>query len=176
MRNIEVRKVSYRHWRCLPVAGNGSSGPPSSAQMFPYSRNDGFTMENTALTKLDPALNGGRTKCFVHVVTGPKGGKTGGVAIGSATCSLSDNFNYETGRMVAAADVIVNLVWGKNSARTKRLAKRVLYSNHALGEKGAWLSDFTLKMLCETRPGSYEQAIDLYEAITNKQWNTGTPV
>ncbi len=81
---VEVKEVKYHHWR---VSKNGSGfkkGKPPSKHLFSLWRFKGIYI----------SPKGGKTRCFLYL--------GGGINIvGQATCSMSDNFCYKTGREIA---------------------------------------------------------------------------
>lgn len=168
----EISRVTYRHWR-YPNAPERKSGPSDPTNTFEYSRAVGFIDDIGPISIGEPALRGGKTVCMI-VLDGDEGETR--LIVGKANCSLSDNFVYETGRMVAASDAVSLMVWGQHNPRSREVTKKLLASNYRLDDHGAWLSDYMLRTICQKDPGLYERIIDLYEHVTGKKWNVGKPL
>ncbi len=86
---VEVKEVDYYHWRVSRRASKRGRDylkkgkPPSN---YLYSRH--------MLNGEEILPTGGKTRCFLYLGAGIN-------IVGQATCSMSDNFCYKTGREIA---------------------------------------------------------------------------
>lgn len=87
--------VKFTHFRVPDYIGRGNSGPPHPHTLIYYSREHGWSDEDLDRWDVTPSPRGGATICQIENEDGTVG------ATGFALCSLSDNFCYERGRLIA---------------------------------------------------------------------------
>lgn len=90
-------KIEYAHYR-VPRNRGSAKGEPPFFSLYRYYRDK---------DKMKPNEKGGKTICYIR---DPNGNN---IAVGEATCSMSDNFCYRIGREIALGRALKKLENGK---------------------------------------------------------------
>ncbi|MCK5307406.1 MAG: hypothetical protein KAJ73_02240 [Zetaproteobacteria bacterium] len=102
MMNEAFLKIRYMHFR-IPetLARSDDTGEPGVGKLFRYGRSNGWHQRTMFLA---PHPRGGLTVCQIFDAKSDTF-----MAAGTAKCSLSDNFCYKTGRLLAFGRALQSL-------------------------------------------------------------------